>query len=215
MDPVTFLISLNKISLVAFLITFSFLGYEIYVFTKTNRKKIKPNVPKFQETVTINPIQGETLNNNEDQPVKRSSNLIIILLIILLIVFGGVTVFGFTNLTKTKLKSQTPTPSITENIINSKGIKILNTDFDPIPDYEVSEATPGGKVIIGVETITDTDIDRARIKINKQEWDMDDITTKFNKKSNVFYIEYIIATGEPNLKIEAQLHSKTDGWLGD
>ncbi len=55
----------------------------------------------------------------------------------------------------------------------------------------------------------------ARIKINQGEWDDQSITTNFNKEKNVFYRKYQLATNEAFLKIEAQLHSTVDGWLGD
>jgi len=74
---------------------------------------------------------------------------------------------------------------------------------------------PGKKVYVGIENINDPNIDMARIKINQGEWDKDSITTNFNQEKNIFFREYFLSTNEAFLKIEAQLHSKIDGWLGN
>ena len=71
------------------------------------------------------------------------------------------------------------------------------------------------KVYVGIQTIDEADIDRARIKINEKDWNVAHITSQFNKDKKVYYREYTIASGESKLKIDAQLHSETDGWLGD
>ena len=73
----------------------------------------------------------------------------------------------------------------------------------------------GKKIIIGIQTIVEADIDRARIKINTKDWQISDITTLFNPQLKVYYREYIVATGTAQLKIDAQLHSASDGWLGE
>jgi hypothetical protein len=38
---------------------------------------------------------------------------------------------------------------------------------------------------------------------------------QYNAEKKMYYKEYVVATGESRLKIDAQLHSATDGWLGD
>jgi hypothetical protein len=84
-----------------------------------------------------------------------------------------------------------------------------------MPDSKLKALESGYKVFIGVKNISGIDIDKARIRINADKWNLEDETSKLEIKTGLFYKEYQIATNETKLKIEAQLHSQTEGWLGD
>lgn len=198
MDIVGILSSVNKIGLAAFFVTLGFLIYEIYLLNKTKKTPLRPDVPQFREGISTIPASKILLNVKP--PPKNKNKLILLLLILLLIVFGVVSLVGIS-----KLKS----------VEISKGIRIFDRDFKPIRAEEIGKLSEGKSIIIGVETIKDSDIDQARIRVNSDVWRQENITQKFAKKFNVFFITYVIPTGVTKLKIEAQLHSFKNGWLGN
>jgi hypothetical protein len=210
-----FLTSINKISLLAFMVTFGFLGYEIYLFQKERKEKTKPRIPNFNENTVINASQSKVLLTQEEKAVKKSNNVVIVVLAVLLLVFGLATVIGFKKINRAENEPLQVSPTPIVNFINSKGIKILDEKMVPLADLDLNRLKSGNMINIGIETIGETDIDMARIKVNRQKWEPADITTAFDKKNNIFYIKYTVATGESQLKIDAQLHSKVDGWLGE
>lgn len=103
MDIVGFLSSLNKIGLIAFLITLGFLIYEIYLLRKASQAPQKPSIPQFVENAT--PLtSAQPIVMPESQPlVKSAKNNIYILafLLILLVVFAAITLLGYLNLKAT------------------------------------------------------------------------------------------------------------------
>jgi len=214
MDIVFFLVSINKISLLAFLVTLGFLGYEVYLLKKNDPVRTKPKIPNFEENVVITTEQAKNLNDQPLKIVNKSDNPIIIILIVFMFLFGVASLLGFSNLEKeTRVPKVSPTPII--NIINSKGIRIFDSNLSPISEASLSTVKSGDKIIIGVETVSEVDIDRARIRVNSDRWETNNITLDFDKKLNIYYSNYIVASNQGQLKIEAQLHSQTDGWLGD
>jgi hypothetical protein len=104
---------------------------------------------------------------------------------------------------------------VEEKVITSDGILIFDENFNLLKDEELNKLEPQKKIIVGIKTLEGTDIDKARIRINKNIWQPEDETKKFEKKNKVFYIEYRPASDESRLKIEAQLHSRSDGWLAE
>ncbi len=215
MDLVSFLGSVNKISLIAFFFMLGILVYEIILFRKEAWQKTKPKVPNFQDNLNPQLAQASTIIEEKTAKVTRPNNLILIVSIVLVILFGIASFIGFfqTN-SKTSISTKiTPTPLI--DFVTSKGIKIYNNDFQPIPESSLGNILPGEEIIIGVETIGEVDIDRARLRVNKQNWDNGDITLNYSDELKVYYKRYTVATGESKLKIEAQLHSSSEGWLGD
>lgn len=211
------LLSLNKISLIGFFITLIFLLYQIHLLmTEMKTKKTKLVIPEFKET-TIEPTlasKNPVAEKNKKNIYYRSNLTNIVAGVILLIVFGLIVLVGLTQ--KQKQESSdliTPTPII--NIVASAGIKIYNENWVEIPDKELAKLKSGTKIIMGMEMIKGADVDMARIRVNNSQWDTDTIATKFNQEKNIFYREYQISTSEAYLKIEAQLHSATEGWLGD
>ncbi len=218
MEPLSLLASLNKISLVAFLITLAFIAYQFYLFKKdVSAKKSKPNVPDFNENARTPANYTKVIVGDvETASFKKPNRLPLIIGIALMIVFGLIFFIGVINKNIPILSFNTqitPTPII--NFVASKGIRIYNSNWTPLTDNQLATLSAGRTIYIGVETIGETDIDRARIRVNEKEWKTDNITLKLNDVKNVYYREYTIGTGTAALKIEAQLHSVADGWLGD
>jgi len=214
MDVIYFLTSINKLSLIAFLFTLGFLIYEIFLFKKEARQRTKPKIPNFQENINPQLNQAQIINTEKSTKITRPNNLALIISIFFVILFGFSAYLGFTQ-TKKKAVNLTPAPTPIIDFITSKGIKIYNEESEPIAEDLLKNIQAGEEIIIGVETIPTADIDRARIRVNKQEWENEDITLNYSDKLKVYYIKYKVASDESKLKIEAQLHSLDEGWLGD
>lgn len=215
MDVITFLASINKISIIAFLITLVFLGYEVILIRKERQKSGKPSIPQFQASAGV-AVKTENVAIKQDKKkVFKHGNFFIIALVVLLILFGGGAAVGFMNFSSSSstVAKITPTPEV--SLLTSRGVRLFSEDFIPMTDQQAADLKPGYKIVIGVETVDQADIDSARIRVNKLQWTTQDITTRFDAKNKMYYITYKIATAESQLKIEAQLHSKSDGWLGE
>ncbi len=218
MDIVDLLVSLNKISLVALIVIIGFLSYQIYLLKKeTDSKKKKLVVPDFKESNNATFTQPTKVVLQEKKKLyTRSLIWPIIIGIILFFIFGLIFIFGLLQQKfqdTRKNQNISPTPII--NFVASRGIKIYNQNWEALSDGMLKKLAPNHHIIVGIEIVKGADIDMARIRFNKNKWDKDDITFKFNQKENVFFNEFIISTGEAFLKVEAELHSKTDGWLGN
>ena len=214
MDVIYFLTSVNKLSLLAFFFTLGLLIYEVILFKKEAQQRTKPKIPNFQENINPQLNKAQTINTEKSTKITRPNNLILIISIILVILFGIAAYIGFSQTNKgTTNSTLTPTPII--DFITSKGIKIFDKDFNTISEDLLGDVKSGEEIIIGVETISTADIDRARIRVNKQEWKNEDITLNYSDKLKVYYIKYTVASDESKLKVEAQLHSSGEGWLGD
>jgi len=216
MNILDILVSVNKISLGAFVLTFCALAYEIYLLKKENKKNEMLKIPKFEaselktvkNTTKIMPVKKDEIK------LSKPDYKIIFIVVIFLFAFGVITLVGMINFKK-QVNTSVPTPTMIFNLVASKGIKALDENFNLLNEIQLSTLKPGAKIIVGVETISGSDVDRARIRINKQNWDISDITTRFDKRYDLFYIEYKVPEGQMRLKIEAQLHSAKEGWLGD
>jgi len=212
MEVISLFESLNKLSLLAFIAVLGVLGFEIYSFKKANKKNINPSVPSFTGTSKL-PINNPTLLREGQEHIEKKSMKIFILLGALLIMFGVLTILSFNHVSSTgETNSVTNIPSVTYSASN--GIKFFSVDFKPVADDEVKKMKDTD-VKIGIETVRDADIDRARIRVNSKQWKLSDVTAEFNKEFNVYYIQYHVASSPAELMIEAQLHSKEDGWLGE
>ncbi|MEK7078466.1 MAG: hypothetical protein AAB929_00200 [Patescibacteria group bacterium] len=220
---IDFLLSVNKISLVAFLGVLGFLVYEISILRNERLKKQKPVLPQFNTTSIVNTavMQQQAaavveLPKKVEQvkQTKISPLLITILILTALFFIGFIIYMIFSNTSNKKVESDTPKIVIQE--ISSPGLKVFTNAWIEINENETGKMLkPGMKVYIGIQTIDEADIDRARIKINEKDWNVAHITSQFNKDKKVYYREYTVASSESKLKIDAQLHSETDGWLGD
>lgn len=211
MDFLVLLSSVSKISLLAFIGISFFLGYEIYLFRKEQQKKSKPNLPEFSNVAATPLAQTVIIKEKKKMSLTKADNRLLIFLIILFVIFGLITGIGLVDF-RSKNSAEKPVVQERSTIMPSKGIRLYDEQFRPINDSSVSANMT---VIIGVETIKETDIDRARVRVNKSFWDSGDITTNFNKEKAVYYQSFFVASGESRLKIEAQLHSAKDGWLGE
>ncbi|MCX7880946.1 MAG: hypothetical protein N2482_00315 [Patescibacteria group bacterium] len=221
MEIIYFLSSVNKISLVSFLIVLGFLIYEIYLFKKEKCKQNKPFIPKFEEEKKILVEQGQKIIFQKQKTLtKINQTYIWLILVILVVFFGMVTVYSGINQKQISQKNEEKKITDSQTLplvsyVRSKGIKLFNEEKKLFSEEDLKKLKSGNKIIIGIETIEQADIDYARIKVNKKEWETSDITMKFDQTNKVFYIEYVIPEKTERLKIDAQLHSKTDGWLGD
>jgi len=220
---IDFLLSVNKISLVAFLGVFGFLVYEISLLRNERLKKQKPVLPQFNATSVISTaVMQQQAAAVVELPKKveqikqtKISPLLIAILILTALFFIGFTLYiVFSNTSSKKVESNTPKIVIQE--ISSPGLKVFTNSWVEVNESDAGRMLKQGeKLYIGIQTIEEADIDRARIKINENEWNVAHITSQFNKDKKVYYREYTVASGESKLKIDAQLHSETDGWLGD
>jgi len=219
---ISFILALNKLTLISFFITLLLLIYQIYLFKKEIKKKKKKIViPEFNEN--LNQLE---MDKDSSFSIKKNNNLIfyrdffinkVLIIFIIFVIFLSIFIFSLLtkdNQSTSANQSSNLTVEEKPKIVFYK-IKIYNEDWKELTEEEIKKIPPGKKIIIGVETTDDLNIDMARIKINQGQWDQSSLTTKFNDKEKVFYREYQLATGDSFLKIEAQLHSKVDGWLGD
>ena len=200
-----------------------FLVYEISILRNERLKKQKPVLPQFNTTSIVNTavMQQQAaavveLPKKVEQvkQTKISPLLITILILTALFFIGFIIYMIFSNTSNKKVESDTPKIVIQE--ISSPGLKVFTNAWIEINENETGKMLkPGMKVYIGIQTIDEADIDRARIKINEKDWNVAHITSQFNKDKKVYYREYTVASSESKLKIDAQLHSETDGWLGD
>lgn len=219
---ISFIASVNKISLIAFLGVLGFLVYEVILLRREQLKKQKPNLPQFNTATVIDKkvLQQQAATVVPTKKViaaqqSKSSPILIILLVIAIISFAGISIYiVLTN--RQQQASVTNVPKIVVNEVSSPGLKVFDANWIEITDKTAPTIlSRGGKVLIGIQTIDEADIDRARIKVNQKDWNIHDITERFNAEKKMYYIEYTVASGSSQLKIDAQLHSNSDGWLGD
>lgn len=218
MNLVDFIVSINKISLVAFIATLGFVGYEVYLLKKEKTSQSQPVIPNFDENAVLKNTSSinQLITSSQAQKIIKTNPLILIFLVVLLFVFGAMSIIGFISVKKNSLipaSSVVPTPQLIYKKAN--GVKIFNQNFELLTDKQIIQLKPQTKIIIGIDKISGTDVDKARIRVNKNLWDLADITEKFDSSKNIFYIEYTLATNESKLRVEAQLHSQIDGWLGN
>lgn len=209
--------SFNFVTIIAFFITLSFIIYEVYLFKKETINKAKPQIPEFKGNAIDTPaVSTKVISSNKvSTSIEKPSILPIIIGFILLIIFALVSMIGIfvsKNNTSESTKVQ-PTPII--DFVSSKGVKIFNPDWEEISNDILGTLIPDTSIIIGIETIDKADIDKARIRVNNDKWLAEAITVDFNKEKRVYYKEYVIGTSDAELRIEAQLHSRSEGWLGD
>lgn len=213
---IDFFVSINKIALFAFFAISGFLVYELKKMRDASKKKEKPIVPQFNDKIKVQPSTAVSppppLVPTKKHEKEGNPLLMIIIGVISLLCTVVLIVISYnTNLKKKKAISSVPI--IRE--ISSAGLKIYDINWQEIESKKNGKAKPGDKLYVGIQTIVEADIDRARIKINTRDWHISHITTLFNPQLKVYYKEYIVATGTAQLKIDAQLHSASDGWLGD
>jgi hypothetical protein len=215
-DLFSFLSSVNKIGLIAFLLTSGFLAYQFYLIKKEikNTSKVK-QIPDFIEKgdISTTAFKKEVILKEEKKSFKRYNKLSFIITLLVFLSLGGYLIFTFkvSRVPSGEPKSFTVTPII--KFVASNGIKIYNQKWEEISEDKIDQLKPGELILVALSTIENADIDKARIRINKDRWEKDDETINYNQQKKVFFKEYQIATDSPFLRIEGQLHSKVDGWL--
>ncbi|MBI4008823.1 hypothetical protein HY357_01190 [Candidatus Roizmanbacteria bacterium] len=140
MDIVEFLSSVNKVGLVAFLVTLGFLIYEIYLLKKSSKSPAPPTIPQFEE-VGSNITSPSQVVQPEKPPQQRKNVIILSVLIILLVVFGAITLLGYINLKSTSEKKSNVLPSpkkspITANVTTIPTEKIPSVEPTIFPTVE-------------------------------------------------------------------------------
>lgn len=217
MDIFMFIQSINKVAIVIFFLTGFSLIYEIYLFIKEgkeNKKKHKIPALAVSGASHFQKKLHTKSANDKKYLLEKSNNLAITVLLILLIIFGIIFIIG-TLFSKKQILDQTiiPTPIVEEHTVVSEGIKVYSPLWELKEKNQLRFARTGDMIIIGIKTIPEAHVTKARIRINSNTWDIADETTKFNQQFNVFYREYQIASGDASLKVEAQLYSEKEGWL--
>ena len=216
MDIITILQSVNKITLTAFIITLGVLIYEIYHMRKDKTVSAsKPVIPTFEQTNGTEPIVSATPIVMKESEIKKNPYLhkiIFAVLVILLILFGFLSVASLNTI---KNNASKPQGEVVVQEVQSSGIKIFNSNWQEIIGEKTDILKTGNTVYVGIAMVKGSDIDKARIKINSGEWTTSDITAEYNNQFNVFYKRYIIKENETKLEIEAQLYSKSKGWLSE
>ncbi len=191
-----------------------FLGYEFYLFRKEKTKNVKPTIPTFNENSKPGTLPVIVVPKNMS-PVKKFNVFGIIAGILLSIFIGVAVVFGiFYKNVQTVNQDKGVQPDALVKQVESSGIKIYNKDWKELTQVELDALEPGISLYIGITSISGADIDRARIRVDEELWKTEHVTKNYNKQYNVYYREYEIGSGSGQLKIEAELHSSTDGWLG-
>ncbi|MCX6730864.1 MAG: hypothetical protein NTZ55_03375 [Candidatus Roizmanbacteria bacterium] len=213
---VDFVVSINKVALLAFVVVLAFLLFEIKKMMDEKRKKEKPVVPQFNDKMQQKPAAVNSTPLPAIVPLKKNEKTVnpLLMIAIGIISLVGVVVIMVASYKTSVNKQRTASIPIVRQI-QSAGLKVYDTNWMEIEKKKNEKAKPGEKLYIGLLTIVESDIDRARIKVNANDWQISDITTLFNPKLKVYYREYIVATGTAQLKIDAQLHSASDGWLSD
>lgn len=212
---IDFLVSVNKIAVIAFVAVVGLLVYEILQVIRERQKKIKPVLPQL----SINEGKKEksqiyAVIRKEKETRNHNTNILVILgCLSLLLILTGYFIVRSSQLHIKKEVNQKQYTVVEE--VSSDGVRVFTLDWKEIGKETKMIIRPGDRIIIGIQTIQEADIDRARIRVNSKEWQIKDITSQFNKNLMVFYKEYSVATGESQLKIDAQLHSANDGWLGE
>lgn len=111
MDFLDILGSVNKISILFFIITLGVLGYEFYLFRKEKRKQQKPKIPTFSQTKTVAPQNLEIkapVIQEKKQTLKKHKNLTVVIASITIAFIGAVSFIAIRNFTT----EPTPVPPV-------------------------------------------------------------------------------------------------------
>lgn len=213
MDIIQVISSFSLISIIAFFITIGFLVFEVAQLLKERQKHQKPSIPQFNKNaVAQSPQATQVIKNPVAATHGTTQRPLVILLVLALLLLGGVTVFSVMTAMTPKATVQ---PEVVIREVQSGGIKVYTTNWEEMDNIKIAELKSGDVIYPAIETIKGSDIDMARIRVNESNWNQNHNTTKFNNQYNVFYTEYTVGSDAAKLKIEAQLHSRKDGWLGE
>lgn len=215
MDAFGLLGYVNKFSLLAFILTLGVLVYQIYLLKKDSKTDTKtPVIPDFNENLSVPSLNYSPLNSKVETEKNKGLNLNLIILIVItvgVVLFLFFSIFMKANNNTDIQEKKAPLVKLTA----SKGIKIYDSNWVELDEAKISRLAGGDAIIGAIDKTSDTSIDKARIRMNKSAWVTADEDLEYDKARNVFYRNFVVATDAAFLKIEAQLHHSSDGWLGE
>lgn len=219
MDILQFITSINKISALAFVATLALLIYEVRQLKKTTKKQIKSQLPKFDDQkktafMPIIPVIPQQTLSVTTVEKKTNHRLMIASVIGGVISLGFISVIGITSFSQNSRASQTGS-NASPSEVKSIGLKFFSLSWKELTPAQVGKLEKGTTMYIGIAAIPVKGIDKARIRVNEQSWRLEHETALLSPNGSVYYKEYTIATADARLKIDAQFHSVTEGWLGN
>ena len=172
--------SVNKMSLLAFVIAIGFLVYEVRVLLKSKVKKEKLIIPSFDPSIGAQKSNLKTdkiIEPPKSAKSKPNQHIIISAILVIMVIF-----FGFISFSSMMNSSKTPSENqISLQEVQSSGIKIYDAQWHEITGEATNALAPGSTIYVGIATVKGSDIDEARIKINQKDWSVSDITSAYNK----------------------------------
>jgi len=168
MDVFTILSYLNKVSLIAFIITTVVVAYQIYIFKKEKTKEQAPSIPDFKENNNFGVVSNYTsLPNSFTKKQIKSVNysksifFTISLLTVIVIIFVVSLIKKNNNVPKQTLKSPsiklTPTPKEIKSTITETPASEKNLVATVVPTVVIpTELTP--TEMISEPTVEPTEI---------------------------------------------------------
>lgn len=130
MDIVGLLSSLNKVAIVAFLITLGFLVHELILLRKVGNNKAKPQVPQFQEGSKLL-LSAEQITESKGKNTTIKNKFALIALTALLIFFGIIIWVGYISLKSSRAKNDQLVPSPTIYKVVAKNITSPTPELTP------------------------------------------------------------------------------------
>lgn len=220
MDLFSLLSYLNKISLIAFFLTACALFYQFYLLKKENTKKEIPIIPDFYVRTAI-PQPKKIIPYYTPLPRRlfKKRNFVFNWQRFILIILFLITALTFLLIYIIMEKRPRPAPTnksgnIVKEVV-SQGIRIYDKEWNELTESEIKLLKSGDSIIVGLSSVDDDTIDKARIRINSDDWQESDSLLNFDSKNKVFYRYFTINDSQRGLKIEAQFHSSKYGWLTD
>ena len=202
---------LSTISFVAFIITIGLLVYELVLYIRSKDSTSLPNIPEFDQDLKIADPQNATPVKLSNINLPRNPQLILIIILIIMAIL-----FGIGSLWSNKKPSVNSSEvSKQVNVTKLEGIEIYSSEGVLLNTDDQSKLKSGDVIMIGIKTSSDGSIDKARIRINVSSWNVTHETSRFDKEKSIYFVEYEIPVDTQKLIVEAQLHSKKDGWMGD
>ena len=214
MDIFNILGYINKLSLVAFVVTLGVLLYQVYLLKKdSSQSHEEPVIPDFNENIAKPVLNYTKLDQSigKGEVPKNNTNLIILIVTTIAII----SFLSFTIFAKNRPRAPTSDTEPLVKLVASKGIKIYDDKWIELKEDELATMSAGTAIIIALDKPDIENIDKARIRVNQSSWSVDDESLKFDETRRVYYRDYIVATDSSFIKAEAQLHSSVDGWLGE
>lgn len=208
--------SINILASIVLVIVVIVIVYQVKSLKSNQPVQKNVSVPDYDKNIKYSKIEISKdiiPQVKRDKVVtKRKQRIImfmsLIALVSLTVLLVNIFIFGNESNRKTQSSEKI-------NIVKSSGIYLYNSDWKPISQEQASKLIKDKeKIIIGIETIENGGIDKARIKINESSWSSKNETMLFKKDKNMYYTEFSSASLGASLVIEAQLHSKEEGWLG-